>query len=110
MLISITRLELKSLAMLPVFIWHALRSRSQAGRAEGLIQVRVDAENWRTYWTVTSWETLEQMMAYRNSGPHLSAMKHWRAIATAAESHHYDEAIFPGVEDSRRILHQAVGR
>lgn len=80
MIVSVTRLRLRSLLYFPPFIWHALRSAKQARSAPGFVGGWLGGEDMRSNWTATVWESMEAMRAFRNSGAHLTAMPrlmHW---------------------------------
>jgi heme-degrading monooxygenase HmoA len=102
--VSITGLRLNSALHLPTFWWHAIRSMRQAQRAPGLIRAearRVDG----VHHTLTIWESEAAMRAYLASGPHLSAMKTFRRIATGRTvGYNADRA--PDWEEARSIWHE----
>jgi len=58
--------------MLPVFIWHTIRSIIQSRKADGLIYSSFEKEGWDTYWTLTVWENEVSMKEYRDRGNHFS--------------------------------------
>lgn len=72
---SYTHFRVKSWWALPLFQWHAFRSGSQAYRTKGLLQMKTFSRGARNFCTLTCWNTRAEMMAFRNSGAHLLAMK-----------------------------------
>ncbi len=73
-LISITRLRVRSIRFLPAFALHVLRSRRQVRRAPGF-QGGSLLLDWRwAFWTMTAWDTLENLRRYMSTGAHRTVM------------------------------------
>ena len=53
--VSITRLRVRSIFYLPLFMLHALRTMMQAQRAEGAIGVDTRYERNNVIWTKSVW-------------------------------------------------------
>jgi hypothetical protein len=78
--ISVTRLRLRSLRFLPGFAVYTSRSLQQVKRATGFHGGAVLADRSWTFWTMTAWESEEDMRRYMISGSHKAAMPrlmHW---------------------------------
>jgi hypothetical protein len=73
--ISITRLRVRSIFYIPLFMLHAFRSATQAQTSEGIMDVATRVEAWDTHWTKTVWNEEESMRRFRNSGAHQLAMR-----------------------------------
>jgi hypothetical protein len=104
--VSITGLRLRSALHLPTFWWHAIGSMRQAKAAPGLIQAdarRIDG----IHHTLTIWESEAAMRAYLASGPHLSAMKAFRRIATGRTIGYAAETA-PAWDEARSIWLKAA--
>jgi hypothetical protein len=76
MLISVTRLRVRSFCYLAAFMWHTIRSQKQLARAAGFREGKVLADAHRTFWTMTAWESEREMKAFRGSAAHAKAMPH----------------------------------
>lgn len=74
MLISVTRLRLRSLRFLPGFAWHTWMSTRQVQGAQGFLDGQLAVEGTRGYWTITAWSDEVAMRDYRNSDAHKRAM------------------------------------
>ena len=72
--VSVTRLRIRSIFYMPQFMWYALRSRGQSECAPGLIAGSVMREARNAFWTLTLWESVEAMEAFRTKGAHMAAM------------------------------------
>ena len=74
MLISVTRLRIRSPRYLPMFIVYSLLSSRQAKRAPGNcgIDLLRDANN--TFWTRTAWSDEKALHAFMLGGMHRRAM------------------------------------
>ena len=74
MLVSVTRLRVRSYIDMPAFLWMTLRTRRQIMRTPGFLGGRLLIDNLRTYWTLTSWENEKAMKTFRGSAAHAEAM------------------------------------
>jgi hypothetical protein len=110
MFVSVTRLHLKGKRMLPIFMWHTIKSIIQSRKAAGLQYSSFEKEGWHTYWTLTVWENKVCMKEYRNKGNHLKAMKISRNIADELESINWEANINPTWDECKERLHMKFGR
>ena len=74
MLISVTRLRVRSFRFMPAFLWHTFRSQRQAERAPGFIGGRLLVDRHRVYWTLTAWESEQAMKKFRGTAAHAQVM------------------------------------
>ncbi len=116
-LVSITRLRLRAWRFAPGFLLDAVRSQNQARRAPGVLDVAVQNDARRTFWTRTVWTDEAAMRDYVLSGPHRRVMPrlmdwcdeasvvHWTQDSVAPPS--WDEAWRRMQEDGRasRVRH-----
>src|SRR5262245_54544836 len=72
-LVSVTRLRVRSLRSLLPFIWYAVRSTLQAKRSPGNIGVRLRRTKRLAFWTLSLWESDSAMRAFRMAPPHRDA-------------------------------------
>jgi hypothetical protein len=73
-LVSVTRLHLKSNRYLPDFVWHTATTAWQIINIQGFVGGRLIQDDHGGYWTVTMWENKQAMLDYRNSGAHRRVM------------------------------------
>ena len=73
--VSITRLRVRSIFYMPLFTLHAMRTSTQAQKAEGILGVETRFEKNNVVWTKTVWAEESAMKNYRGSGAHQVAMR-----------------------------------
>ncbi|HNN14673.1 MAG TPA: hypothetical protein PKL78_14025 [Anaerolineales bacterium] len=73
--VSITRLRVRSIFLMPLFTIHAMRTSMQAQKAEGILGVDTRFEKNNVVWTKTVWKEEAAMKKYRGSGAHQIAMR-----------------------------------
>lgn len=73
--VSITRLRVRSIFYMPMFMLHAMRTMTQAQKADGVAGVETRFEKNNVVWTKTVWHDESQMKKYRGSGAHQIAMR-----------------------------------
>ena len=74
MLVSVTRLRVRSGRYLLPFVWETYLSQRQASRAPGFLGGRLLLDAHRTFWTLTVWESERAMKAFRGTAPHAKVM------------------------------------
>jgi Domain of unknown function (DUF3291) len=90
--ISITRLRIRSIRFLPMFLVYALRSRRQAMSTIGFQGGSLlNDRNW-TFWTMTAWDSQESMRGFMTTGPHRAAMPRLLDWCDEASVVHWDQA------------------
>lgn len=89
--ISITRLELRGYRFLPSFFLHTFRSQKQLVATPGYLAGGTGMESLRAFWTITSWQSLDAMRAFRNAGAHMNAMCRVIDICCAAAYAHWEQ-------------------
>jgi hypothetical protein len=74
MLASVTRLRVRSVRSLPLFVRETFLSQRQAVRAPGFLGGGLLLDAHRTFWTLTVWESERLMKAFRGTAPHAKVM------------------------------------
>ena len=72
--VSITRLRVRALWLMPAFFWKARGAIDQAGEADGFISGALLPDRRLTFWTMTVWRDEADMRAYMTSGFHSAVM------------------------------------
>ena len=73
--VSITRLRVRSIFLMPLFTYHAMRTSMQAQKADGILGADTRFEKNNVVWTKTIWSDESAMKKYRGSGAHQIAMR-----------------------------------
>lgn len=112
MIVSVTRLHLRSARFLFPFIVYSLRAMRQAKRSPGNIVSDARRDTHGGYWTRSVWRDADSMRAFMTSGAHQQAMPklldwcdeaalvHWEQQGDALPEWH--EAHARLVRDGRR--------
>jgi hypothetical protein len=72
--ISITRLRVRSVRFLPLFVLFAFRSLRQVKTAAGFQNGSLLADRDWTFWTMTAWDNQDSMRRFMAAGSHKEAM------------------------------------
>ena len=72
--VSVTRLRLRKIRFLPVFICYGFLSSSQVRKAPGCLFAATIRDARLAFWTLTVWSDEKAMRSFRNSGVHLTVM------------------------------------
>lgn len=89
-LVSVTRLRVRSYRHLLPFIWYAVRSALQAKGSPGNIAVRLRKTKRFAFWTLTLWENDRAMRGFRVASPHRDAMRKLPYWCDEASDAHWD--------------------
>jgi hypothetical protein len=104
--ISVTRLRLRSFRFLPQFVWLALLSGVQAKRTRGNMKATGLRDSHLTFWTLTVWTDEDSMRAFMLSGAHKRAMPKlldWCDEASVVHWHQ-DTAELPSWAEAHRRM------
>jgi hypothetical protein len=109
--VSLTRLRIRSLRFVPLFAWQTLRSLRQVRRSPGFQTGALLNDRHWTFWTMTAWDTQEDMRRYMTSGAHKQAMPHllhWCDEASVAHWQQPEAALPSWTEADQRM--RSTGR
>jgi hypothetical protein len=106
MLVSVTRLRVRSFRYLPLFIFYSLLSALQAKRAAGNCGTGVLRERNNTFWTRTAWSDESSMRAFMTAGIHRRAMPRLLDWCDEAAVVHWsqDSSELPGWQKAHRRM------
>ena len=72
--VSLTRLRIRSIRFVPLFYLRTIGTIRQIKKARGFQGGALLADRSWTFWTMTAWDSQEDMRAYMVSGSHKEAM------------------------------------
>lgn len=105
-LISVTRLRVRSIRFLPVFLWYTFKSNQQAKQAQGNLASTLRAQGNTVFWTLTVWDNEASMRSYMRSGSHREAMpklQNWCDEASVVHWH-AESATLPSWEEAETAM------
>ena len=105
-IVSVTRLRVRSFRFVLPFIWYALRSTLQAKGSPGNIGVRLRKTKRVAFWTLTLWESDSAMRAFRVAAPHRDAMRKLPYWCDEASYAHWnqDNPVMPSWKEAAEKL------
>jgi heme-degrading monooxygenase HmoA len=74
MISSVTRLRIRRVRYVPLFVWRTFLAQRQARRAPGFYGGKLLVDARRTFWTLTVWADERSMKQFRGSGAHAQVM------------------------------------
>ena len=104
--VSVTRLRIRSVRIIPRFALHALLSLRQCKNASGFLGGSLLPDRRLTFWTMTLWQDQASMRAYITGGTHLKAMPKLLDWCDEASIVHWmqDHAAPPSWEEADRRM------
>ena len=104
--VSITRLRVRSIFLMPLFTYHAMRTSMQVQKAEGVLGAETRFEKNNVVWTKTIWSDETVMKKYRGSGAHQIAMRILSEMCSEASVTRWqqEDAELPTWEEAHRRM------
>ena len=105
-IVAVTRLRVRSPRFLPAFFRAVVISVRQARRSPGFLGGQLAREPGNAFWTLTAWEDLRAMRAYRDSGGHARIMPPLRTWCDEAAVVDWEvsEPQLPEIAEARRRI------
>lgn len=91
-LVSVTRLHLKSPMYVPAWLWHTAQSTWQIINTPGFVGGELVVDKYGGAWTLTMWKNEVAMHNYRNSGAHRQVMPFIQKWCDEAAVVHWEQA------------------
>ena len=89
--VSLTRLRLRSFRFIPLFMIHAFRSVRQVKKAPGFLYGALLNDRSWTFWTMTAWDSQENMRQFMTTGSHKRVMPHLLHWCDEASVAHWEQ-------------------
>lgn len=98
MVVSATQIQLKGISGYIRFFLSIRKIANQVQKADGLIFVKT-----KGFMTLSGWKDHESMKEFRNSGPHLEAMKNIKKMGVG-KSATWETSSEPSWQEAKKIL------
>jgi hypothetical protein len=98
MVVSATQIKLKGLSGYVRFFLSIRKISKQVQKADGLFFVKT-----KGFMTLTGWKDYESMKEFRNSGPHLEAMKNIKKMGVG-KSATWEASSEPTWQEAEKML------
>ena len=107
--VSLTRLRVRSIRFLPVFVIYTLRSIRQVKKARGFQAGRLLLDRDWAFWTMTAWDGQESMRGFMTTGDHKRAMPHLMHWGDEASVAHWEQegSTLPSWEEADRRMRES---
>ena len=113
-IVSVTRLRLRSWRFLLPFAWDARRARLQAEQSPGCRGALVRKTQGLAFWTLTYWDDEASLRQFMLKGPHRKAMPKLARWCDESAVMHWqeDSAVLPGwdIATARLAEHGRLSR
>ncbi len=103
MIVTVTSLRLRKLWNFFHLSWHGMRVMKQSKTQKGFIKMKNTGFGYMHY-TLSAWETEEDVKNFAKSGAHLQAMKESAAIATQIATYTYEADKMPDWKEAKKLL------
>lgn len=103
MVVSITSIRLRSLWKFFQLSYYALQIVRQTKQEKGFISLKNMGFGYLHY-TLTAWESEEDLRRFARSGAHLESMKKSSVLAREIRTYSYESDKLPGWTEARRLL------
>ncbi|ADV83070.1 hypothetical protein AciPR4_2269 [Terriglobus saanensis SP1PR4] len=104
--VSLTRLRLRSVRLLPSFLFHLFLTVRQIKRSPGFQKGALLSDRRLTFWTLTAWDSVESMRQYITTGSHKAVMPYlldWCDEASVAHWSQLDTKLPSWLEAGTRM-------
>lgn len=108
MIIVATELHIKNFWKFFPFIRHSIRSFAQAKKATGCLHAAVTGKSWRIGYTLTAWDSKENLHHFKNSGAHKAAMKDISRLSRRYKTAIWEGDAIPNWQQAMEML-QGIG-
>jgi heme-degrading monooxygenase HmoA len=107
--VSVTRLRVRSARFMPFFALHTLGSLKQVKRAQGFRGGSLLPDRRWTFWTMTAWDSHDNMRQFMLNGPHRAAMPHLLDWCDEASVVHWEqpEDALPSWEEADKRMRES---
>jgi heme-degrading monooxygenase HmoA len=103
MVISVTYIKLRKLHYFFRLSYHGMHIMKQAKSQKGFIGMKNTGFGYNHY-TLSAWETKEDVIDFSKSGAHLNAMKEGSKLASEIRIFTFDDFVMPEWKEAKDLL------
>src|SRR6185436_15553150 len=103
MVVTVTSLELRSVWLFFKLSWFGLLISRQAKAQQGFVKMK-NTGFGHLHYTMTAWDSEEDVKAFARSGAHADAMKRSRTLAREIRTYTYAGNSLPAWPEAKRLL------
>ena len=103
MKIVITSIKLRSVWQYFKLTYLAMHIVKQTKMEKGFLGMKSRGFG-KLHFTLSAWESTEDMERFVHSGAHLEAMKHTKELASELRFYNYDAAAMPRWDEAKKLL------
>lgn len=105
MYITVTSLKLRSVWLFFKLSLNGMRIVKQAKAEKGFIKMKNTGFGY-IHYTLSAWESKEDIKRFAHSGAHKEAMKHTKQLAKEIKIYTYQNTKFPSWEEAKELLNE----
>lgn len=105
MLVTVTYIKLKNPFLSFKLTMFGYKIMQQTKQSAGFITMK-NKGFWNDHYTLSAWQTIENVKAFAQSGEHLTAMKQSKALSHKIITYTYSTEQFPDWKTAIALLHQ----
>lgn len=105
MYVTVTSLKLKSAWGFFRLSWFGLKISRQASKEHGFVQMK-NTGFGKLHFTLSLWNTEEDLKRFSRSGEHLQAMKESASLASEIKTYSYPSDTMPTWNEAKKLLNE----
>lgn len=103
MIITVTSIRLKSVWYFFKLSWHGFNIAQQCKKTTGFLQMKNTGFAYN-HFTMSAWETENDMKTFARSGAHVKAMKQSAQLADEIRTYTYEGSKLPTWREAKQLL------
>ena len=105
MIVTVTYLKLRNLRQFFRLSYFGLKISRQANARRGFIKMKNTGFGYRHY-TLSVWESVEDLKSFAQSGEHLEAMKWSRKLAAEIRIYTFETERVPNWKEAKKMVYE----
>ena len=105
MVITVTYIKLKNPFKFFKLSMYAYKIMQQTKQSNGFIRM-LNKGIWTDHYTLSAWQTMDDVKTFAQSGEHHTAMKQSKSISNQIITYTYTTEIFPDWKSAKALMHE----